>query len=52
MRSDLCAVSYTLRAIFRPWKPIGPNRHSLEGWILGPSPFSTSVNKAEVRVGR
>src|SRR5215217_734585 len=32
--------SYTLRAIFRPWKPTGPNRYSLKGWILGPSRFS------------
>jgi hypothetical protein len=32
--------SYTLRAIFRPWKPIGPNRYSLEGWVQGSSPFS------------
>jgi hypothetical protein len=41
MRSDLCAGSYTLRAIFSPLEAyIGPNRHSIEGWILGPSPFS------------
>src|SRR5215203_2073308 len=40
MRSTLCAGSYTLRAIFRPWKPTGPNRYSLKGWILGPSRFS------------
>src|SRR5215208_1330142 len=25
---------------FRPWNPIGLNRYSLKGWILGPSPFS------------
>jgi hypothetical protein len=39
MRSTLCAGSYTLRAIFGPWNPTGPNRYSLKGWILGPSPF-------------
>jgi hypothetical protein len=46
MRSDLCAGSYTLRAIFSPLEAyIGPNRHSIEGWILGPSPFSQVVSE-------
>src|SRR5215211_6273008 len=50
MRSTLCAGSYTLRAIFRPWKPTGPNRYSLKGWILGPSRFSCPYSPECVEV--
>ena len=39
MRSPFWEGHTYFGPFFRPWKPIGPNRYSLEGWILEPSPF-------------
>ena len=43
MRSPLCAESYTLRAIFGPWNPIGANRHS-QGLDLRTQPLLSSYS--------
>jgi hypothetical protein len=40
MRSHLREGLTHFGPFFALRNPIGPNRYSLKGWILGPSPFS------------
>jgi len=49
MGSPFCAGSYTLWAIFSPLEDDrAESALSLEGWILGPSPFSLPYSPAYV----